>query len=63
MAKLHNGAIIHGDLTSSNVMINPKTLKIYIIDFGLSFGSHNIEDKAVDLHAFEKSLCVENATE
>lgn len=56
LAELHNGNIIHGDLTSSNVMVDASTGKLRLIDFGLSSISVNIEDKAVDLYVFEKSL-------
>ena len=35
IAKLHNGCIIHGDLTTSNIMI--KDDKPFFIDFGLSY--------------------------
>lgn len=52
--KIHNAGIIHGDLTTLNFIVNNK--KVYLIDFGLSFISHRSEDKAVDLHAFEKTL-------
>jgi TP53 regulating kinase-like protein len=58
-ALLHNGGVIHGDLTSSNIMINPESAEVYYIDFGLSFASNNTEDKAVDLYVFEKSLLCE----
>ena len=58
IAKLHNNNIIHGDLTSSNMMINNKN-DLKLIDFGLSSISNNIEEKAVDLYVFEKSLLCE----
>lgn len=48
IARLHGGAIIHGDLTTSNFIISND--KIILIDFGLSFYSHRLEDKAIDLH-------------
>jgi TP53 regulating kinase-like protein len=51
---LHKNNIIHGDLTTSN-MIYFKN-KIYFIDFGLSFYSAKIEDKAVDLHLCKQAL-------
>lgn len=45
IAKLHNNSIIHGDLTSSNIMVNlEKEEKVYIIDFGLSSISDNVEN-------------------
>lgn len=54
IAKLHKEDIIHDDLTTSNMIL--KEDKIYIIDFGLSFISKRIEDKAVDLHLIKQSL-------
>lgn len=64
IAKLHNENIIHGDLTSSNILICPGTEEqVCIIDFGLSFISDNIEHKAVDLNVLEKSfLCEQNGS-
>lgn len=56
IALLHNHNMIHGDLTTSNFMLNKKDDKIYFIDFGLSFFSHKIEDKAVDLHLLKQAL-------
>ena len=53
IAILHQNSIIHGDLTTSNFILNKK---IYFIDFGLSFFSHKIEDKAVDLHLLKQAL-------
>ena len=63
IAQLHNGNIVHGDLTSSNVMIEKNSLKLKLIDFGLSSPSANIEDKAVDLYVFEKSLQCDQSEE
>ncbi len=54
IAKLHSLGIIHGDLTTSNMILKEK--KIYFIDFGLSFHSHKYEDKAVDLHLIKQAL-------
>ena len=56
IAKLHNSNIIHGDLTTSNMIFNEENDKVYFIDFGLGFGSHKIEDKAVDLHLLKQAL-------
>jgi len=53
VAILHNNNIIHGDLTTSNMIFNKK---VYFIDFGLSFFSEKIEDKAVDLHLLKEAL-------
>ena len=30
--------------------------KLYLIDFGLGFHSHKVEDKAVDLHLLQQAL-------
>ena len=53
VAILHTNNIIHGDLTTSNMILNKE---IYFIDFGLSFFSEKIEDKAVDLHLLKEAL-------
>ena len=53
IAILHDNSIIHGDLTTSNMMLNKE---IYFIDFGLSFFSEKVEDKAVDLHLLRQAL-------
>jgi len=53
IAILHNNNIIHGDLTTSNFILNKE---IYFIDFGLGFFSHKVEDKAVDLHLLKQAL-------
>ncbi len=54
VAKLHDADIIHGDLTTSNMIL--KNDKIYFIDFGLGFVSHKFEDKAIDLHLLRQAL-------
>jgi TP53 regulating kinase-like protein len=54
VAILHENNIIHGDLTTSNVILSEN--EIYIIDFGLGFISHRLEDKAVDLHLIKQAL-------
>ncbi len=53
IAIMHNFGIIHGDLTTSNMIYNKE---VYFIDFGLSFFSEKIEDKAVDLHLLRQAL-------
>ena len=54
ISKLHDSNIIHGDLTTSNMILKNK--EVYFIDFGLGFQSHKIEDKAVDLHLLKQAL-------
>ena len=69
---LHNNDIIHGDLTTSNMILDneikfidaekskisgiSKKSKLFFIDFGLSHFSNKIEDKAVDLHLLRQGL-------
>ncbi|MBI2659053.1 Kae1-associated serine/threonine protein kinase [Candidatus Woesearchaeota archaeon] len=53
IAVLHNNSIIHGDLTTSNMILSKE---VYFIDFGLSFFSEKAEDKAVDLHLLKEGL-------
>ncbi len=53
LAKLHNADLIHGDFTTSNLIV--KDGRIYVIDFGLGFVSTSIEDKATDLRVFEET--------
>lgn len=57
---MHDAHIIHGDLTTSNIMLNEKEKNtensVYFIDFGLSFISQKTEDKAVDLHLLKQAL-------
>jgi len=49
---LHNNHIIHGDLTTSNIII--KDDEIVFIDFGLGKISKDIEDKGVDFLLMKK---------
>ena len=56
IAKLHNSDIIHGDLTTSNMIFVEKENKVFFIDFGLGFISHKVEDRAVDLHLLKQAL-------
>jgi TP53 regulating kinase-like protein len=54
ISKIHDEGIIHGDLTTSNMIL--KEGKIFLIDFGLGYISHKHEDKAVDLHVLKQAL-------
>ncbi len=56
IARLHDNNIIHGDLTTSNMILSEKENKVFFIDFGLGFHSKRIEDKAVDLHLIKQAL-------
>jgi TP53 regulating kinase-like protein len=54
VATLHDIDVIHGDLTTSNMILQDK--KVFFIDFGLAFHSHRIENKAVDLHLLRQAF-------
>jgi TP53 regulating kinase-like protein len=54
VARLHQNNIIHGDVTTSNMILKGDVL--YLIDFGLSFHSTKIEDRAVELHVLKQAL-------
>ncbi len=63
VAQLHDAGIIHGDLTTSNMILREESgsvmgaeRELVLIDFGLSFTSESVEDKAVDLHLFKQAL-------
>jgi len=65
LGKMHSADVIHGDLTTSNMMLrHPSTFKssvepsrqLVLIDFGLSFISSLVEDKAVDLYVLERAF-------
>jgi len=57
IAKLHKEDIIHGDLTTSNmILVENREAKTYFVDFGLGYISKKIEDKAVDLHLLKQAL-------
>ncbi len=55
--KLHVGGIIHGDLTTKNIIISED--RLVFIDFGLAFFSDRIEDAAEDLHLLKQVLKTE----
>jgi TP53 regulating kinase-like protein len=51
---LHKNGIMHGDLTTSNFILQNR--KIYAVDFGLAQRTARIEDHAVDLRLFKEIL-------
>lgn len=52
---LHKHGIIHGDLTTSNMILTPYD-KVVFVDFGLSERSKELEAKGVDLHLMKRAL-------
>ena len=55
IGKMHKNGIIHGDLTTSNMILRQEG-KIFLVDFGLSERSVEIEARGVDLHLMKRSL-------
>lgn len=59
IGKMHDADIVHGDLTTSNLMVQDKedgTSQVVVIDFGLGMMKPTIEDKAVDLYVLERAF-------
>ncbi|UCH71674.1 MAG: Kae1-associated serine/threonine protein kinase [Thermoplasmatales archaeon] len=54
IAKLHNNDIIHGDITTSNMILLDD--RIHFIDFGLGEKNAEIEAKGVDLHVLMEAI-------
>ena len=51
---LHKSGIVHGDLTTSNMILRDD--KIFFIDFGLGDFSNRIEDLATDLSVLKEAF-------
>jgi TP53 regulating kinase-like protein len=55
IAILHIHGHIHGDITTSNMIVTSEE-NVFLIDFGLHEYSDTIEDKSVDLHLLKRVL-------
>lgn len=55
IAVLHRGDMVHGDPTTSNLIVDSKS-KLWIVDFGLSEMNATTEMKGVDLHLIRRAL-------
>jgi TP53 regulating kinase and related kinases len=55
IGKLHFHGLIHGDLTTSNMIQTPEG-KIYFVDFGLGEKNSELEAQGVDLHLMRRAL-------
>jgi TP53 regulating kinase and related kinases len=64
VGKLHANNIIHGDLTTSNILVEKteNDYELILIDFGLSCYSASHEDKGVDLYVLERALLSTHST-
>ena len=56
LASMHDADVIHGDLTTSNMVYNVEREELTLIDFGLSYVSALHEDKGVDLYVLERAF-------
>lgn len=63
ISKLHEVGVVHGDLTTSNIMLRDIEImskmqqpNIVFIDFGLAKNTTAIEERAVDLYVLERAL-------
>lgn len=67
VGRMHAIGVVHGDLTTSNLMLRPATEEglpvgdvldgeIVLIDFGLASQSTHEEDRAVDLYVLERAF-------
>ncbi len=52
---LHRSNIIHGDLTTSNMILTPSN-RIVFVDFGLGEKTSELELKGVDLHLMKRAF-------
>ncbi|KAF6835478.1 serine/threonine-protein kinase BUD32 [Colletotrichum plurivorum] len=71
IGKMHKMGVVHGDLTTSNMMLRPPKTStangdssnaaplagdVFVIDFGLASQSTSDEDRAVDLYVLERAF-------
>lgn len=55
IGRLHKHGVIHGDLTTSNMILNAEG-KIFLVDFGLGEKNKELEARGVDLHLMKRAL-------
>ena len=55
IATLHEGDVVHGDPTTSNVIVDEKS-RMWLVDFCLSEMNATTEMKGVDLHLIHRAL-------
>jgi TP53 regulating kinase-like protein len=54
VAKLHKNGIVHGDLTTSNMILSDD--RVFLVDFGLGDKTSELEAQGVDLHLLKRAL-------
>lgn len=55
IGKLHRHGVVHGDLTSSNMIFGTDG-RIFFVDFGLGEKNSELEAQGVDLHLLKRAL-------
>jgi len=55
IGKLHRNGIIHGDLTTSNMILTAQG-RVVFVDFGLSEQTMELEARGVDMHLVKRAL-------
>jgi TP53 regulating kinase-like protein len=55
IGELHSHGLVHGDLTTSNMILNTEG-RIFFVDFGLGDRSTELEAQGVDIHLFKRAL-------
>lgn len=56
VGKLHAAGLMHGDLTTSNLIVRASDNRCVLIDFGLAQVSQEIEQRGVDIHVLYQTL-------
>jgi TP53 regulating kinase-like protein len=55
IGRLHCHGVVHGDLTTSNMICSPGG-RIFFVDFGLGEKNSELEARGVDLHLLKRAL-------
>jgi len=55
VAKLHRNGLVHGDLTTSNMLLDASG-RLFLVDFGLGDKTVELEAQGVDLHLLRRAL-------
>jgi N6-L-threonylcarbamoyladenine synthase/protein kinase Bud32 len=56
VGKLHTAGIMHGDLTTCNLILRKSDGRCVLIDFGLSQVTQELEQRGVDIHVLFQTL-------
>ena len=57
LARLHESGTAHGDPTTRNAVREKNSdERVFLVDFGLSYTTHHVEDFGMDLHVFRSAV-------